>query len=122
MRCKQCRWGNNQDMTAYYNFNNTRKLIHFEMNTMQETESLQSLKKIFSHSTLCRNDFLVTQFCKLTDASLKTINFLVACTRLYTSPCRSVGWSVGWLVGNAFAFLMFSGQFLHDCSCPIARD
>ena len=71
MRCKQCRWGNNQDMTAYYNFNNTRKLIHFEMNTMQETESLQSLEKIFSHSTLCRNDFLVTQFCKLTNGGLK---------------------------------------------------
>ena len=58
------------------------------------------------------------------------LSFLVACTRLYTPLCRSVGrlvgWSVGWSVrrsvGNAFVFSAFFGQFLHHCSCPIARD
>ena len=34
----------------------------------------------------------------------------------------SVGWTVGQLVGNAFVFSAFFGQFLHHCSCPIARD
>ena len=52
--------------------------------------------------------------------------FLVACTRLYTPLCRSVGrlvgWSVDWSVGNAFVFSAFFGQFSHHFSCPIARD
>ena len=39
------------------------------------------------------------------------MEFLVACTRLYMSLCRSVGWlvgwSVGWLVGRSVMHLFF---------------
>ena len=40
--------------------------------------------------------------------------FLVACTRLYTPLCRSVGWSVGRSVGRSVTHLFFhrfSGSF-----------
>ena len=47
--------------------------------------------------------------------------FLVADTRLYTLPCRSVGRSVGRYVGPSVTFLN-SERFLHYCSCPTVRD
>ena len=43
--------------------------------------------------------------------------FLVADTRLYTLPCRSVRRSVG----PSVTFLN-SERFLHYCSCPTVRD
>ena len=43
--------------------------------------------------------------------------FLVAVTRLYTLPYRSVGWSVG----RSVTFLN-SEWFLHYSSCPTVRD
>ena len=47
--------------------------------------------------------------------------FLVADTRLYTLPCRSVGRSVRRSVHQSVTFLN-SGRFLHYCSCPTVRD
>ena len=55
------------------------------------------------------------------------VSFLVACTRLYKSLCRSVGWSVGrsvgrlvgWLVGRSVplcffcVFRLFTGREAH---------
>ena len=64
--------------------------------------------------------------------------FLVACTRLYTPLCpsvgRLVGRSVGWSVGPLFTFSAFlsvlsslllpkcPSDLLYHCPCPPARD
>ena len=57
--------------------------------------------------------------------------FLVACTRLYTPLCRSVGLSIGWSPFTFSAFLSFlsiqllpgcPSDLLQHCSCPPARD
>ena len=47
------------------------------------------------------------------------LEFLVACKRLYSSLCLSVGRSIGRSVGNHFTFFMIFG---HNCSWPITRD
>ena len=52
---------------------------------------------------------------------VKMFRFLVACTRLYTLPCRSVGRSVSRSVRPSVTFLN-SEWFLHYCSCPTVRD
>ena len=45
------------------------------------------------------------------------VSFLVADTRLYTLPCRSVRWSVGRSIIH-----LNCERFLHYCSCPTVRD
>ena len=46
------------------------------------------------------------------------IKFLVACTRLYSSLCRSVGPKSLHLSEITSLFMIFG----HNCSCPITRD
>ena len=53
------------------------------------------------------------QFCDLQ----RFLSFLVADTRLYTLPCRSVGRSVG-----RYVTFLNSERYSHYCSCPTVRD
>ena len=50
-----------------------------------------------------------------------SFSFLVADTRLYTLPCRSVRPSVRWSIGPSVTFLNCE-QFSHYCSFPTVRD
>ena len=52
-----------------------------------------------------------------TEVHTLVLTFLVADTRLYTLPCRSVGRSV-----RPSVTFLNSERFSHYCSCPTVRD
>ena len=67
--------------------------------------------------TCWRLFILFHPLCQKRYVQIQRCTFLVADTRLYTSPCRSVGPSVG----PSVRFLN-SERFSHYCSCPTVRD
>ena len=61
----------------------------------------------FLFSLNSKSSLVKKQIRKFATFNFQTSSFLVACTRLYKSLCRSVRRSVGWSVGRSVTLLSF---------------
>ena len=92
---------------------------------------LQKNHVVISLTLRFLEDFKIFLIMKMIEKIVRYLKFLVACTRLYTPLCPSVGRSVGWLVTLYFFydFIFLTSLLLPKWSgdlkygpCPPARD
>ena len=100
-------------------FNNGSKSSHLELQLQQQLQQHQQHPQLrYNSATVQPTSNVKKKERKSVKSLIESGSFLVACTRLYTSPCRSVGQSVRRSVSYAVRIRTRRRFNLRCCPCP----